>query len=62
MNTSLFNIWCFERGMYWRAGKYGYTPNRSEAGVYPLSEAQEICELANRYSVDPEEAMIPVKE
>lgn len=44
-----YYIWCSERNMWWRAGRHGYTIDRTEAGAYSLEEATEICENANRF-------------
>ena len=35
-------IWSPEKGMWWRAERCGYTPNRNEAGVYDRPQAEQI--------------------
>jgi len=34
-------IWSGQWGMYWRPNAAGYTPNKTEAGVYTISDAYE---------------------
>ncbi len=40
-------IWSFEHNQWWRANSRGYTSDRSEAGKYARSTAEEIVLAAN---------------
>jgi hypothetical protein len=52
-------IWSIEHGMWWKAGQWGYTKKRSEAGRYSFDEACGIVYSSNKYKRDiPDEAMI----
>lgn len=44
--TDLFIIATRKHGplMFWRKGGFGYTPNRSEAGVFNDADSREIVE------------------
>lgn len=53
-------IWSLEHGAWWRPGEWGYTRDRSEAGIYSLERATEICLRANIVTGNqPNEAMVP---
>ena len=41
-----FLIWSNQHGMWWRAGKRGYTPYIEEAGRYPQVLAEKIVSAA----------------
>lgn len=59
-------IWSNEHRAWWRAGGHGYTTKRSQAGVYSMEEAIDIC-LPSRFRgaepsddiFTPPETMIP---
>ena len=56
-------IWSNEHSAYWKADSRGYTSRLSDAGRYPLSEAVEICNGANRHLKDndpPFETIRPI--
>jgi hypothetical protein len=58
-----YYLWCFERGMWWKSGEYGYTILLSEAGIYTEEQALKICMKANIVMKNlPQEAMVPVQE
>lgn len=46
---TLVYIWSNEHEAYWAPNCRGYATCRSEAGVYRLKEAVEICQGANRH-------------
>lgn len=61
MTATRWMIWNFERGMWWKPHRNGYTPYPREAGTYSFEEASEIVNAANEHvRVYPEEAMLPV--
>lgn len=39
-------IWSEEHQAFWRANRSGYTENYSDAGLYPIAQAAQICEEA----------------
>jgi hypothetical protein len=43
----LVRVWSFEHDAWWRPDHRGYTSSIEEAGLYPRSEAEEICRKAN---------------
>ena len=54
-------IWSNEHGAWWRPAGCGYIRVIEEAGRYSRSEAQEICDGANRYlpkGTKPNEVMV----
>jgi len=54
-----FKIWSNEHNGWWKPRRMGYTNIRSEAGVYTLEEATDICEKANIGLHDiPNETMV----
>ena len=58
---SIWLIWSNEHGAWWRPASCGYIRVIEEAGRYPRSEAQEICDGANRYlpkGTKPNEVMV----
>jgi len=56
-------IWSMEHKGYWEAGRRGYTPYKSLAGIYTYEEALEIVEDANKYlDGNPNEAMIKLND
>lgn len=42
-------IWSNEHKGWWRPARCGYTDHKELAGEYPLDEAIEICQGANKY-------------
>jgi hypothetical protein len=54
-----FLIWSIEHTAWWRPGKWGYTDQLSEAGVYDDEDARAIVANANRVHFN--EALIPVE-
>jgi ribosomal protein S27AE len=55
-------VWSFEHGAWWGPGKCGYTRSLNKAGRYTRLEALEICDEANRYSKEVNEAMVHQSE
>jgi hypothetical protein len=63
-----FLIWSNEQRAWWSAKRAGYTTNAMDAGIYSLSDAEEICREANyraqgpRFDfIYPPETMVPVQ-
>src|SRR5262245_22940998 len=56
--AAYFVLWSIEHQMWWRPGRCGYTPERSEAGIYSEAEVREILARANLMKVN--EAAIPI--
>lgn len=52
-------IWSFEHGAWWKRGRFGYTTEAAEAGVFDYETAMQIVINANGYG-DINEAMVPV--
>jgi len=42
-------IWSYEHNAWWKPYSRGYTINKSETGLYDLSEAQDIVRGANQF-------------
>lgn len=53
-----FVIWSFEHNAWWGPHRWGYTSQLAQAGRYSEAEATAIVMDANRYSKEPNEAMI----
>ena len=47
--TPIWLIWSNEHGMWWRPASGGYTRVIEQAGRYGITEANEICDGANRF-------------
>jgi hypothetical protein len=59
MEINNWLIWSIEHKAWWRQNHQGYTPLRSEAGLYSFQAALAIVENANINKNDiPNEAMI----
>lgn len=59
---AMYLIWSIEHTAWWRPHGTGYTPKRSEAGLYSFEEAEKIVESANIGLHDtPNEAIIKYK-
>jgi hypothetical protein len=50
-------IWSFEHRAWWGPRRLGYTTATHRAGMYTAEEANEICNEANRTSI--EDFMVP---
>lgn len=40
-------IWSVEHQGWWKIGRMGYTPHKSQAGLYSRADAEKICKDAN---------------
>jgi hypothetical protein len=59
MSEPLFLIWSIEHNAWWRPERCGYTLRAAEAGRYPVSEANLIVTLANRFAFN--ECIVPLE-
>lgn len=50
--NNVYRIWCFERNMWWKDGRMGYTESIDEAGLYSADEARDIVQTANVVKVE----------
>jgi hypothetical protein len=65
IERTMWHIWSNEHRGWWGPNGCGYVKNRLEAGVYPYTEAAQICQSANTFLAqdqEPNETMLPVNE
>jgi hypothetical protein len=58
--TDAYLIWSYEHAAWWRPGRWGYTPELEEAGIYGQAEAEAIVARANVITVN--EQVVPAHE
>lgn len=60
----MYYIWSNEHGAWWMPGKWGYTNDLSEAGVYNRQEALDIChdQFGWRDGSHPDEIPVRVED
>lgn len=62
-NENEYLIWSVGHNAWWKGGEFGYTTDRTNAGIYTFDKAIEICKRANFALTNeekPNEAMVPV--
>jgi hypothetical protein len=58
LHDAKYLIWSFEHRGWWRPGWMGYSPKRSEAGIYNAEDAIAIVTGANVITIN--EALVPI--